>query len=77
MLLYTVKVIRQGTRTRECWQVAILYWMINDRFTDTVIFELKYAGNKGARCGYLRGTRILGRVNSKSKGPELATCLLC
>lgn len=55
--------------------MAILYWVIKDRFTGNVISELKHAGNRGARCGYLRGTKILGRVNSRGKDLEVAACL--
>lgn len=55
--------------------VAILFWMIMDKLTVNVISDLKHAGNEGTRCGYLRGTRILVRVNSKSKSPEVAVCL--
>lgn len=32
--------IRYGARTRECWAVAILNWMVRNRLTDHVIFKL-------------------------------------
>lgn len=57
------------------WAVTILCWVFKDRLPGDVISELKHAGNKGARNGHLRGTRILGRVNSRGKDPEMAACL--
>lgn len=70
MVLCSIGKIRQSARTRECWAVAFLNWMVKDRFTGNVIFELKRTRKKGTRCGYLKGIGIVDRVKSKSKGLE-------
>lgn len=49
------------------WTVTILCWVFKDGFTGNVISELKHAGNRGARNGHLRGTRILGRLTAGAK----------
>lgn len=77
MVLCSIGKIRQSARTRECWAVAFLNWMVKDRFTDNVIFELKRARKKGTRHGYLKGIEIVDRVKSKSKGLEETRCLWC
>lgn len=51
--------------------------LVKERFIDNVMFELKLSGNKGVRWGYMAGIQILGSMNSKSKVPEVAACLLC